>query len=434
MSEEDLELCEKFIRDPTRNPLTGVRLIKDKGPYNNYINLCKKYGLSPLTVSQQTPNTTTQARVKSPTKTRSPANKRQTSSVKISPRTQGQHLPTSNITPDMNRIFTGIPDTDLIILLNTNSLSDIVAISNTSRYFRNLLNKRSSWNRLQHHFGIFQLNNFQELAILKQELEKTKIRYKEYRGNKIYDFRSGDRVLITSKPENYVVVNVKSPNITLQEVDMFGTPSSDNLITGKLDGSKNWNKPWQWYYNEKIENIGMTSSLAISFGINNDAGFRIRTLDSPYLKYKTLPSDMQHGKPVEDSNHFTSPPNKGKDYLIKLNKIPGLMTHHGTIKVITYKEFQFIPNFKPEPGMLVEVLQQCPLWSSCLTNIYYIETMYDEKLLLKIVPELSPDHEYSNISDTFTAVKKNDTWYDTNTGRFLTLIFGSGNIHNYGPR
>jgi hypothetical protein len=459
MSEEELKLCENFIRDPTRNPLTGARLMKDKGPYNSYIKLCEKCGLLPVTSSDRsviTPNKIdTQAIVETPTETTLPAKTKQTSmctpsvkicapsvkictpSVKICPPGSEQKLSTANITSEINRIFTGIPDTDLMILLNTNSFTDIVAIFNTSTYFRNLLNKRSSWNILQQHFGIFRLNNFQELAILKQELEKAKIRYKEYRKNKIYDFRTGDRVVIRAEPEimapqpeNYVVVNVKSCNITLQEVNMFGKPVSNNLIAGKLEGNKREGKRWHWYYTGKNENISSECTYAITFGINNDAAFCIKTLDSPYLKYKTLPQDMQHGKPIEQSYYFIFPPDKDESYLRKLKEIPCLI-YQSALKVTTYQGFQFVPNFKAQPGMLVELVQECQLLTA-LTNIYYIERMYEDTLLLKIVPELSPDYEYSNLSDTLKAVNKNDSWYDINTGQNLTLIFGSGIIHRYG--
>jgi hypothetical protein len=439
MSEEDLKLCEIFIRDPTRNPLTGARMIKDKGPYNSYVKLCEKNGLSLVTSSQSNLDTANKTddrtAVKSSTKAKTATNKTTTLSVKILAPITDTNLPNKTITLSTNRVFTGIPDTDLMILLNTNSLIDIIAIFNTSKYFRNLLNKQASWNILQQHFGIFQLNNFPELAILNRELEKTKIRHRVHKGKEIYDFRPGDRVVIKSvnpssahKRENYVVVNVKSPNITLQEVDIFGTPVSNNLILGTLKGRKRENVPWNWYYIGR-EGLNFNLCLAIAFGINNHAGFCIKTLDSPYLKYKTLPNMLQHGKPIEESYCISFPHGKDGDYYIKLEQIPCLM-YRTALKVTTYKEFQLISDFKPEPGMLVEVIRESQL-STALTNIYYIDKIYDNKLLLKIVHELSPDCKYSDMSDTLIAVNKNDCWYEINSDQLLTLIFGSGIIHKY---
>jgi hypothetical protein len=511
MSAEDRILCEKFLQDPTTNPVTGTRLIKDKGPYNRYVELCQQFRLIqgqhmlpniggstqiPTRIGQVTDNPLPEMRqstvkspmrttvkssskppIKSPTKTtaKSPIKTTVKSSIqtpiKSSTRTTGKSPTITNaksstritgksptitnvksstrttvngpgwtIDKSVNQIpkislnisatpsstdksFTGIPDADLMILVNTNSIEDIVNIYNTSKYFRNLLNQPSSWDVVQKYFELFQLNNFIEVAILKQELEKSKVKKKIYRGNNIYDFKSGDRVVITSKPENYVVVDVKSPNITLQEVDMFGRPSSDELIVGKLQGDKMWRKPWGWYYQEEYELLG------IIFGIKNPAGYRIKSLRSPYLKYKTLPSEMQHGKPIEDYVYYSTPYTHAA-YLTKLETIPGLLNQNKSLSYIVYKLTQDVPGFQAEPGMLVEVLRKCNDMG-CLTNIYYIEAMDYDKLVLKIVPELSPAYGYRQIPDTIIAIKKDDTWYEENTGEHLNLIFGSGNIHNY---
>jgi hypothetical protein len=411
--------------------------------------LCKQFGL--LQEQGLTPNVNISTRREQVTEKTSP--KVRQSPVKIQIRTtvknptrtsknQTLHInPTSKISTialDMDKIFTGIPDTDLMILINTNSIKDIVNIYNTSKYFRNLLNQPSSWKVVQQYFKVFQLNNFLEVAILKQELDKTKMKYKLYRGNEIYDFTPGDRVIITSKPENYVVVEVKSPNITLQQVDMFGRPSkgfnlpsSDKLITGKLRGDKAKGIAWGWYYGCDFgwyygQDLKTTEWL---FGINNDAGYRITSLDSPYLKYKTLPSEMQHGKPIKDEESFYS--HGDEAYLTKLKRIAGLITSNGTIKNIYYKMPQFIPDFEPEIGTLVEVMRECKGKTACVTNIYYIEAMEYGKLLLKLVPEISPAYGYGQIPDTIIAIKKDDTWYEKSTDQHLNLIFGSGYVHNY---
>jgi hypothetical protein len=450
MSAEDRILCEKFLQDPTTNPRTGTRLIKDKGPYNNYVKLCHQFGLADdinsstkstkapeksqtkISITTKTPiKASTLIPIKSLTRTTETPIKASTM-IPIKNLTQTTMTSANqihNLTPtslNMNKNFTGIPDTDLIILLNTNSIEDIVNMYNTSKYFRNLLNQPSSWHIIQQYFKLFQSNNFQELVILKQELKKCKAKYKIYRRNEISDFRCGDRVIIASKPENYVVVDIKSPNMTLQQVDMFGKTLSDKLMPCKLQGNKKLDLPWAWYYEDH-------EKLEIIFGINNEAGYCIKSLSSPCLVYKTLPSEMQHGKPIEIDMFFSLPPiNRGAEYVTKLATIPSLMNNNGTINHIGYRTTQVVPGFKPELGMLVEVLSDPEgLSISSMTNIYYIEAMEHNKLLFKIVPELSPDYGSSQIPDTIIAIKKDDSWHEENIGTYLNLIFGSGYVHNY---
>ena len=36
------EECEKFLKDPTTNPKTGKRMMKNKGPYLRYKQLCEQ--------------------------------------------------------------------------------------------------------------------------------------------------------------------------------------------------------------------------------------------------------------------------------------------------------------------------------------------------------------------------------------------------------
>jgi hypothetical protein len=406
MSAEDRIVCKNFLLDPTTNPRTGARLIKNKGPYNNYFKLCQQFGL----VENQSISPTIDK-----------LTKKSLSSLK-----------NSNNDINIDKIFTSLPDTDLTILLHTNSLEDIVNIYNTSKYFRTLLNKPSSWNIIQHYFKLFQLKNVQELAILNQELALTKVKHKNYRKNKIYNFGFGDRVVITSKPESYRVVNVKSPNLTLQQVDMFGNTLSNPPILCKLQGNKASGIPWAWYYKDE-------KMFEIKFGINNDTGHRVKSIDSPYLKYKTLLFDSQHGKPVElDISYSAINIRHGNDNLKKLAKIPDLINKcNTTVKHIGYETRQIVANFRPEINIMVEainhnkVTQRGGLALPSLSNIYYIDAMQDDKVSLKILPEISPDYGYEEIPDTITAIKKNNYWYEEKSGESIDLGFGSGYVHNY---
>lgn len=45
MSEEERELCIKFLQNPKINPKTGGRLIEGKGPYREFVELCLKHKL-----------------------------------------------------------------------------------------------------------------------------------------------------------------------------------------------------------------------------------------------------------------------------------------------------------------------------------------------------------------------------------------------------
>jgi hypothetical protein len=121
------------------------------------------------------------------------------------------------------------------------------------------------------------------LAILKQELQKSKLEYKNYHGYAICNFKCGDRVIIKYRCENYVVVDVedinpalvqshRSPvsNITLQQVDILGRALSDNLIVGTLSKKYTY-MPFAWYNTEQYP---------IIFGINDDEGVRIKSVDA----------------------------------------------------------------------------------------------------------------------------------------------------------
>jgi hypothetical protein len=254
MSVEDLELCKKFIKEPSRNPRTGGKLLFGKGPYNSYVAKCSALGLLPVNTTQLSPEIND---------------------------AKSKHK-------FIKCVFTGVDDTDLLILIKTNSLNDIVNIYNTCKYFRRLLNKPSIWNNIQKHFELFKLNKFLELALLEQELNKYNAkcnhsfyhsrynypsnskRYYEY----ILNFKRGDRVVMEFKPENYLVLGILFPYLTLVQVDMCGQVISEELIVHK------YNKKLRLWTNINHRKEG----LKIEFGINDNSGVRIYDINSSELK------------------------------------------------------------------------------------------------------------------------------------------------------
>jgi hypothetical protein len=202
----------------------------------------------------------------------------------------------NRIVLNTNKIFTGIQELDLTILLNTKSLEDIINAYNLSKYFRNILNKQSTWQALKQYFGIFKLNNFQELVILKQELRKSKRNYKNYYGSAIYDFKCGDRVIMECEPENYVVVKVEYgrytalplgsligrpvSNITLQQVDILGNPLSDNLIVGSVREGSGGVDPDSGMSFVESHYIAQHKIRVMHFGINDNEGISIQNVNT----------------------------------------------------------------------------------------------------------------------------------------------------------
>jgi len=134
----------------------------------------------------------------------------------------------------------------------------------------------------------------QDLVRLDREFNRTKLgterRMKIYKGYKVEDFRLGDSVETedeTDADRNYVVTAIKDNGtiIELQKLDFFGHKIEGPKYEGAL--MKNQEGEWGWSFEED-------SYVSIRFGTSLPKyGPKIEDINSPYLKYKTLPPDQQ---------------------------------------------------------------------------------------------------------------------------------------------
>lgn len=136
-----------------------------------------------------------------------------------------------------------------------------------------------------------------ELVYLQEELDKAVPATRTYYTNVIQDFRVGDRVIYNEG--NYVVVNVSGKkDLTIQKVELLGYASEpaktiDIVLTDNGQKGK-WKK---WFWTEKIDNPKENEYaewLHLRHGVLlYDNGPEIDSLDSIYLKYKTLPDRLR---------------------------------------------------------------------------------------------------------------------------------------------
>jgi hypothetical protein len=114
----------------------------------------------------------------------------------------------------------------------------------------------------------------------------------------VYDFKIGDRIFshVNEAPpfknytgKNYVVMSTTDTNAKIKRVDILGNIIDDKLIKihiGIFD-------EYEWT-NEKTTKIFSPGILLF------DKGPLIHNLESPYLKYKTLPWDIETNNPELD--------------------------------------------------------------------------------------------------------------------------------------
>jgi len=148
--ENEEEICRKFLQNPNINPETGGRLNYGMGPYNRYVELCKKYGLPTLRVSS-TRNVIPPQIIKPvilPKVSQSitvPQVSKPVISAKVSrpiivPKVNKPIMP-SKIIQASNKIgLSGLPELDQEIILNSD-LESIINLYSTTKSFRQLTEK-----------------------------------------------------------------------------------------------------------------------------------------------------------------------------------------------------------------------------------------------------------------------------------------------------
>ena len=189
---------------------------------------------------------------------------------------------------------TGNEDIDILILLNT-GLKEIVSLYKISRKARLFLDKPKIFQIIKDKYHIYAgyINSVEDLVKLDQELIKAKPRCKLYHNQQIEDFRPNDRII--SGGTNFVVNTVeqvgKNYFITVYKSDLYGNRIDTNIFEGKL--AKNAHQSWRWLINMALQ-ISVFQYESVKFGILLfKHGPQIKTLESPFLKYKTLPVEKR---------------------------------------------------------------------------------------------------------------------------------------------
>lgn len=135
-----------------------------------------------------------------------------------------------------------------------------------------------------------------DLEYLAEELAKTKTREREYYKTKIDDFQEGDRV--TYQQKNYTVIEATPKTHVIQHVTMLGyaiKPTVTKKIVLNYYAPSSRSKKWYWTeerpespYLHSVEYPKLQRGVLLY-----DEGPEITSVDSPYLRYKTLRPSMQ---------------------------------------------------------------------------------------------------------------------------------------------
>lgn len=114
---------------------------------------------------------------------------------------------------------------------------------------------------------------------LERELKYTKETYKLYRKNTTLDIKIGDR--LTDGFNNFKVMTIKGMKGKLVLVDMFGNKINDEPYDLCMEKDIN-HKFYHWH-------VKTPKNVEINYGIlQYTCGPKIESLDSHYLKYKTV--------------------------------------------------------------------------------------------------------------------------------------------------
>src|SRR5258708_13279237 len=131
MNMDNEALCREFLKYPNINPKTGKRLVKDKGPYNKYVDMCRDLGYDEKVENMLGSNAKS---IK--TSAKAPKSKKSVKSPKPSnaPKTISPEIIRKGILgSDLG--LTGLSDIDKEIILNANvdAFPDLLKLDNTTR-------------------------------------------------------------------------------------------------------------------------------------------------------------------------------------------------------------------------------------------------------------------------------------------------------------
>jgi hypothetical protein len=176
-------------------------------------------------------------------------------------------------------------------IMKMDSLEDIVKYYETSpnkTEIKNILDDLGFFGELIEKYKLTYIHNFDELLELNEELNKTQTRTRIHYKNVVNEYKVGDRVYF--KDINYKILKASNTEINMQEVDMFGNILSKEIKHGMLTHNKYTGKHRKWFWYDKDMSEHLFGERGITPGILlYNYGPKINSLDSLFLKYKTLP-------------------------------------------------------------------------------------------------------------------------------------------------
>ncbi|CAK7994706.1 Hypothetical protein POVR1_LOCUS230 [uncultured virus] len=171
---------------------------------------------------------------------------------------------------DLPPFFTGVDEIDSNILLQMDSLDELVRLSHEYPRIIKFLNNPELFEKLRDRHDLFYIRTVNELFKFATDLKTLQSRTKTHYGHTVNDYRVGDRVIFGRR--NYKVIAAKPKEIQLKEVNYLGNHLSDAILIGVLTHNEGLNRYRRWYWTSqdvagKKLNVESSYDLQILRGI-----------------------------------------------------------------------------------------------------------------------------------------------------------------------
>jgi hypothetical protein len=189
-------------------------------------------------------------------------------------------------------------ENDIMEIDSLEKIADYYNKSTNPVEVKNILDDSSFFEKLREKHQLTYINTFDELLKLKEELGKTEKRTRIHYKNIVEEFKIGDRVIFNDI--NYKILKSSNTEISMQEVNIFGETINQTIKLGILTHNEYTGKyrKWIWYDSDMSKSkIFFDTDTGIRHGIVlYNYGPKIYSLDSLFLKYKTLPYKLNDNK------------------------------------------------------------------------------------------------------------------------------------------
>ena len=152
-----------------------------------------------------------------------------------------------------------------------------------------------AFEHLKEEHNLTEINSFQDFMKLDEELSKAQSKEKLYMKATVPDLVVGDRVTLNNR--NYVVTVATNNTATIKHVTFLGKILNDSDaqdLTLTRNNSTGKYRVWMWSTKDwsredYVSNTNSLKTCAYAGIFLYDDGPKIDSLDSPFLKYRTLP-------------------------------------------------------------------------------------------------------------------------------------------------